>query len=450
MSCGGTAMFPRPWRVLRPITMALRRRRQGQADARRYLYACESLPPLPLPPLHQTLDRLLAAAAPFSRVSDEISCLGSSIAQWEVGPGVRLQNALQERAKTQCNWLEAWWLETAYLQQRRWVQESPIFSLLHSAHPVAPKPGGPTAYTTPHHRPLTVHRTHAVMFLFLWVCFSRSHTNTTNTSPHRSPLPVNSNFAVILALPSEPVAQCVRAAALLHGALAYHQLVLDGEIVTETARGQPQCMAQYRRLFSQARVPDIPVDCLVSGPESARHVIVMRGGHVFRVVVKTADGQRPLPPATLRQQLEAVCSTAAGFPPCQFPVGLLTAGERDNWARAREILRKVRLLACATTVAIQTPLVNLPIGATRAERRQPRQPGVYRQRIMRSVPGRGGCRHSVRGHVPVPTRAGKWAIHGKPVSGKACGCLKFQGWTFSDSHSIKLCPMPSVGSIRCS
>lgn len=136
--------------------------------------------------------------------------------------------------------------------------------------------------------------------------------------------------------------QCVRAATLLHGALAYHQRVCDGDVPTEVARGLPQCMAQYRRLFAQSRLPDMPVDRLTTGAgtgEAVRHVVVMRGGHMFKVTARTADLRRPLPAAALCEQLQAVCKAAADLgDSAAVPIGLLTAGSRENWAEARALL----------------------------------------------------------------------------------------------------------------
>ena len=65
-----------------------------------------SLPKLPVPPLHQSLEKYLRAIRPlvsdeeFEKTSKAVQEFGS-----KHGIGIKLQKALEERAKTHDNWV---------------------------------------------------------------------------------------------------------------------------------------------------------------------------------------------------------------------------------------------------------------------------------------------------------------------------------------------------------
>uniref|UniRef100_A0A8C7BFX4 Carnitine O-acetyltransferase n=1 Tax=Neovison vison TaxID=452646 RepID=A0A8C7BFX4_NEOVI len=80
----------------------------------------DSLPRLPVPALHQSLDRYLKALQPI--VSEEEWTQTKQLVeefQAAGGVGERLQKGLERRARKTENWLSEWWLKTAYLQYRQ-------------------------------------------------------------------------------------------------------------------------------------------------------------------------------------------------------------------------------------------------------------------------------------------------------------------------------------------
>ncbi|XP_042207020.1 carnitine O-acetyltransferase-like isoform X2 [Homarus americanus] len=86
----------------------------------RYLHDDKvTLPPLPVPPLEDTLNRYLKTVKPL--VTDEEFQLTEQIVKKFVAPegiGSKLQKKLLERAKSTDNWLSEWWLNAAYLDYR--------------------------------------------------------------------------------------------------------------------------------------------------------------------------------------------------------------------------------------------------------------------------------------------------------------------------------------------
>ncbi|KAH8868772.1 Choline O-acetyltransferase [Schistosoma japonicum] len=74
------------------------------------------LPRLPVPDLHNTLDRYLRLIAPvvskedFERTKQLVEEFGKPD-----GEGEKLQNLLKEYAKTKVNWVTEWWLDDMYL-----------------------------------------------------------------------------------------------------------------------------------------------------------------------------------------------------------------------------------------------------------------------------------------------------------------------------------------------
>lgn len=73
----------------------------------------EELPPLPLPSLHDTLERYYETLRPFGN-AEELENARRTIDSFENGEGRKLQSLLEERAKEKRNWLEEWWDRYAY------------------------------------------------------------------------------------------------------------------------------------------------------------------------------------------------------------------------------------------------------------------------------------------------------------------------------------------------
>lgn len=79
----------------------------------------KSLPRFPVPPLHPSLERYLLSVRPLL-AEDEYHHTEKIVKDFggPGGLGVKLHNMLKERAKVTENWLDEWWLKTAYLEYR--------------------------------------------------------------------------------------------------------------------------------------------------------------------------------------------------------------------------------------------------------------------------------------------------------------------------------------------
>ncbi|GMF29263.1 unnamed protein product [Phytophthora lilii] len=77
----------------------------------------DELPPLPLPPLEQTLEQYVQSCEPLLEPS-ELEHTKAVCHDFLNGVGPQLQAILQERADTERNWIEEWWETFAYLQPR--------------------------------------------------------------------------------------------------------------------------------------------------------------------------------------------------------------------------------------------------------------------------------------------------------------------------------------------
>ncbi|GAB1597880.1 carnitine O-acetyltransferase-like [Argonauta hians] len=77
----------------------------------------DTLPPLPVPPLEQTLHKYELSIQPLLG-EEELQHTHSIIEEFKNGVGNKLQELLEERAKHNDNWLAQWWLDYAYLSVR--------------------------------------------------------------------------------------------------------------------------------------------------------------------------------------------------------------------------------------------------------------------------------------------------------------------------------------------
>ncbi|XP_077391467.1 carnitine O-palmitoyltransferase 2, mitochondrial isoform X2 [Festucalex cinctus] len=99
-------------------------------------------------------------------------------------------------------------------------------------------------------------------------------------------------------------------------------------------KAYPLDMSQYFRLFNSTRVPSPGRDRLVTDP-AGRHLLVMRKGNMYVFDVLDRHGNM-VPPARIRDNLSRILSDDAPAP--DFPLGSLTAENRDVWAGLRDKL----------------------------------------------------------------------------------------------------------------
>ncbi|KAJ3367687.1 hypothetical protein GGF31_007147 [Allomyces arbusculus] len=132
--------------------------------------------------------------------------------------------------------------------------------------------------------------------------------------------------------------QFTRAATLTAGFLDAH-LAIQAEAlpVDATKSGSPFCMNQYKYLFGVTRIPEPACDKIETPwPVTAKHIIVLIRGQPVKLTVIDAHGKRASV-RTLEHQLRAAVALVDAALP--FPdMGVLTAEDRDVWAKARQDL----------------------------------------------------------------------------------------------------------------
>jgi carnitine O-acetyltransferase len=132
-----------------------------------------------------------------------------------------------------------------------------------------------------------------------------------------------------------------RGAAMLFGAAEFRKLVCSGELPAEkVGRDQtPLCSAAYKYLFNACRIPRREQDSYrIYDPSRHTHCIVARKGHFFAVEFTDPESGDPLPVTVLETQLRQCIDMADAMPSSRAKLGLMTAGNRDDWADAREEL----------------------------------------------------------------------------------------------------------------
>ncbi|XP_021370206.1 peroxisomal carnitine O-octanoyltransferase-like [Mizuhopecten yessoensis] len=240
----------------------------------------ESLPSLPMPDLHKTLDRYLDSIRPHV-TADEYRQTAFLVQQFGSGIGKELDKKLKERAQNMRNWLEAWWENSAYLEGR---------------YPAAPfvNFGGPGPYM--------------------------SHY-----------------------LPAKEGTQVERASLVTHFALQYWKMIRQERLKPDKDRqGAHLSMSQFHRAFNTCKIPGIKKDKLlyyfktVSEGDTPIHVVVFCRGRIFTFDCIDEDGE-PLTAPELKIQFQKIRDLCDGQP--EGPgIGQLTADERPTWAQMRSRL----------------------------------------------------------------------------------------------------------------
>ncbi|KAJ2617903.1 Carnitine O-acetyltransferase mitochondrial [Coemansia sp. RSA 1365] len=126
-----------------------------------------------------------------------------------------------------------------------------------------------------------------------------------------------------------------RAAKLIDGAIAFRQQVVDGSLEPDMTRTTPLCSHSYNFMFNACRIPSIPSDhCQTSTYNGNETVVVVRGGQFFVFSFLRNGSQLSVDEiaATLEQIVQVADANTAE------PIGILTADNRDSWARNRKVL----------------------------------------------------------------------------------------------------------------
>lgn len=238
----------------------------------------DHLPPLPVPSLHESLQKYLEAVKPFAS-EEEFEATVKTVREFEEGIGKELHHKLQQRANSKRNWLEEWWLDAAYLEVRVPSQLYVNF-------------GGPAPY--------------------LEHCWP----------------------------PADGV-ELHRASISTWLALQYWDMIRTERLPPQKAGKTPLDMDQFRMLFNTCKVPGVNKDTIhnyfktVSEGPCPSHLVVICRGRIF-TFEGVCNGEILTPPELFRQlsYVKAQCEDRAEG----AGVAALTSEERTQWAKAREHL----------------------------------------------------------------------------------------------------------------
>ncbi|XP_055338487.1 carnitine O-acetyltransferase-like isoform X2 [Paramacrobiotus metropolitanus] len=210
-----------------------------------------ALPPLPVPPLSQTLEKYYKSLKPFlsegelrhtKKLLDEFAKPG--------GEGEALQQLLEQRAQKHENWLEDWWLHRTYLEYRPGL-------------PVNVSPG----------------------IVFPCLHFSNQE------------------------------GQLRTAAALITHILKFRELIYSGQLQPDAVKGQPVDMSQYLKIFGSYRIPGGTHDEIIIGEQEVEQpfIIVMHKNALFQIPIEDPSG-RPFSHHELYLYLLSVVTKASSHP----------------------------------------------------------------------------------------------------------------------------------------
>ncbi|KAJ2845576.1 hypothetical protein IWW36_004724 [Coemansia brasiliensis] len=161
---------------------------------------------------------------------------------------------------------------------------------------------------------------------------------------------INSNWAAIIGSfaesASEPLSeqatpvQVEKAARMITHLLEANEAINNQQMPADLQRGDPLCMNQFKWQFGTTRIPKIQRDEIRGQwPCSAKHIVILYRGQTVSVPVYNGKGQRASLVQITAQLNQAARSIDTLLQKQQKPsIGLLTAGNRDNWARARQLL----------------------------------------------------------------------------------------------------------------
>ena len=154
------------------------------------------------------------------------------------------------------------------------------------------------------------------------------------------PLIVNSSIGISTDARYAPGDQAMRAGQLTGGTLDFYLSILNETMPPEVQRdGSGMDMSLLKRFFATNRYPGTERDRIATfGGGQSRHIIVMRKHRFFELEVIDRSGER-LSDGDLMVQFRRILATDTAAP--APAVGVLTAGRRPDWARARDRLAAI-------------------------------------------------------------------------------------------------------------
>jgi carnitine O-acetyltransferase len=237
----------------------------------------KQLPRLPIPSIKETIERFLPTALPLAKTKTEEMALKAACETFPEEAKMLQQRLIDRREKEMkdSSWLQMWWNQLGYLQVRD---------------------------------PVVVN----VSYFFSFV--DDPTVNSSGTMPNIQ-----------------------RGAAILFAAAQYRKQVIAGHLPAGRVGRENTllCSTAYKYMFNACRIPQQGQDSYwIYDPSKYTHCIVARKGHFFSAELVDEFGD-PLPLAEIEKQLEECIELADAVPSSRPKLGLLTSGNRDNWAYDR-------------------------------------------------------------------------------------------------------------------
>lgn len=154
-----------------------------------------------------------------------------------------------------------------------------------------------------------------------------------------TPLPINSSIGISGDARIATGDQAARAAEVTRGAVDFYLAILNKTFPPEVQRnGAPFDMSLLKRFFATNRMAGTETDRIATfSPQESRHIVVNRDGHLFRFDVLDAE-LKPLSQSDLIAQFRRIIEAADSHTGAALPMGALTALDRRQWSRARDLL----------------------------------------------------------------------------------------------------------------
>ncbi|PHH52428.1 putative mitochondrial carnitine O-acetyltransferase [Ceratocystis fimbriata CBS 114723] len=134
--------------------------------------------------------------------------------------------------------------------------------------------------------------------------------------------------------------QVTRAASLVYSSLEFVRAIRLEELPPDSVKGKPLCMHQYSRLFGTARVPT-ENGCKIEAYPESQHIVVMCHGQFYWFDVLDDNNDLIMTEKDLSVNLQTIIDDATQLPileTAKGALGLLTAQDRKQWARCRQVL----------------------------------------------------------------------------------------------------------------
>ncbi|KAI9206579.1 acyltransferase ChoActase/COT/CPT [Polychytrium aggregatum] len=180
---------------------------------------------------------------------------------------------------------------------------------------------------------------------------------------YRDPVVINVSYFFVFRDDKRRKQPAARAASLVTGALLFRDSLLKEELEPDMVRTTPLCMQQYKYMFNNCRIPQIPSDITRnSDPKENQHIVVMRKNQFYSLTVIDKDGSQ-LSTDEIEEQLLKIYEQAdkIGKVPA---VGALTSEHRDVWTNIRDEMLKSPLNA-ASLEAIESAILVLCLDDTK-------------------------------------------------------------------------------------